>query len=219
MVLSKTKPKIREVKHLKSGKKHSPKIKQKAFKIWTRCHNFSEVRREIEQQDNVHISLPTLIRWAEAEDWEAKEAIEGNELRRLLKTSDDPVLKQLVMNDIEFIRVMKLLSSLVNDVLKRPRKYGVKIRSYKEVVDIVKFLRDEREKLLDVEGNKQVPIPGDGKPASFTYNDNRKMILRGQIMKLPADQRADMFDQIISIEQDHPELEAARRQILDAKVQ
>src|SRR5438128_768889 len=109
MVREKDDPTI--VKYIKPGRRHSKRVHIRAYKYWTKCHSMASVKKTL-REDGIHVPIPTLMRWCEREDWEAREAVQNNELRRILRTSDDPVLRKLVMDDLEYVTVLRALRGI-----------------------------------------------------------------------------------------------------------
>lgn len=200
---------------LRPGKRHPRKVRIRAYKYWLRCHDATKVKAQL-RDDGYAVSTVTINKWVQQEDWEAREALEQNELKRILRTSDDPILRQLVMDDLEYVKVLRTLRGIVMGVLKQPRRYGLRPKSIKDVIELVKFLRVEREALLGAAEAKKASEP-QARP-TIQYYDQRKIQLSGKINALPPERRAAIFDQLEQLENvEKADVVEARARILDAK--
>jgi hypothetical protein len=197
------------IQHLKPGRRHPKRIRIKAYKLWVKCHDTTKVKREL-RSEGYHVSLPTLNKWSEMEDWEAREAVEKNELKRILRQSDDPVLRQLVMDDLEYVKVLRGLRVIVFSALRKKRSLLPK--NTKELIDLLKFLRLERDTLLGNVEKKNA----DKQSSSITINnyDQRKIEFANQLKALPLNERTIILDQLnTAIQQDDEVAEEARKQL------
>jgi hypothetical protein len=203
------------VKRVAPGKRHPKRIRIRAYKYWTKCHDVRKVKAQL-RDDGYHVSTITLTKWCNQEDWEAREAVESNELKRILRQSDDPVLRQLVMDDLEYVKVLRTLRGIVMQVLKQPRRYGLKPKTIKDVIELVKFLRVEREGLL---GAAQAKADAQPQPRqNITIYDQRKIQFGSKLQALPAGKRAQILDQLEQLEDEpHGDVIEARKRILDVK--
>lgn len=163
-----------------------------AFKLW-RKHggNCTAVRRDLDQEYDVKIPTSTITRWRDKYDWEVKDALARNEIKRYLRASDDPVLRELAMDDIQMARFLGLMTRMIRDVLGNARsRKGLLPKNPRELIDIIKFIREERDRILDggmtAKANARNAVPG------VVYNDNRKVSVVNQMKGLSPARRLEV---------------------------
>jgi hypothetical protein len=203
----------RKIKH-----RHPISLKEKVFQIWLHNEgNITATARICKNRLGVEVSVPTIGRWRDQYDWEAKQAIYNNELQRMFRMSDDPVLQQLAMDDLETARVLTEIQHIMRDVMKHPKKYGLYPKNINEVVTLMKYARDERERILNKAkvntGQPQQPALPQG---NVTYYDQRKIELKGQFDQLPAEEQRQIIDGVARVKALAPKAaQRARREAFE----
>ena len=180
----------------KKGRKYSPTIRDKVFRIWLHNdQNLNHTARIATEKLKTIIHAPTILRWRDQFDWEARAAVYNNELQRMMRMSDDPVLQQLAMDDIEMARTLSAIQHIVRDVLRYPKRYGILPRNVGDLVKLLQFGRDERERIL-----KRGAAPG-GPGATpqlpgVTYYDQRKLEVKANFDQLPPEAQRQIIGQV-----------------------
>ena len=173
-----------------------PAFREKVFRIWLHneqnCHQTSRICKD---KLRTEVSVPTITRWRDKFDWEAKAAVYHNELQRMLRTSEDPVLQQLAMDDIETARVLTEIQHIMREVLRHPKKYGMFPKNVGEAVTLMKFTREERERILK-KVNQGTTAPA---PQGITYYDQRKNELKVNFDQLPPEQQRLLIGQLSQV--------------------
>jgi hypothetical protein len=170
-----------------------PAFREKVFRIWLHNEqNSSQTAKICKEKFHTEISTATVTRWRDRFDWEAKAAVYHNELQRMLRTSEDPVLQQLAMDDIETARVLTEIQHIMREVLRHPKKYGMFPKNVGEAVTLMKFTREERERIL--KKTNQTPVPN-----GITYYDQRKNELKVSFDQLPPEQQRLLMGQLSQV--------------------
>jgi len=175
---------------------HGPTYREQVFRIW--LHNDQNCTRTADiasKKLKLKVSTVTVTRWRDQYDWEAKAAVYNNELQRMLRLSDDPVLKQLAMDDLETSRVLAAIQKIMREVIRQPRKYGMMPRNINDVVKLMSYARDERERILK-KGTPQAVTPQN---PNLTYYDQRKIELRTDFDQLPPDAQRTVVGQLSQV--------------------
>jgi hypothetical protein len=176
------------------GKRYTPAVRDKVFRIW--LHNDQNLQltsRIATEKLKMKIQAPTIMRWRDQFDWEARAAVYNNELSRMMRMSDDPVLKTLAMDDVDMARVLTQIQHIVRDVLRQPKRYGVMPKNISDLVKLMQFSRDERERILKRGAAAAVPaLPGGG----INYYDQRKQELKVGFDQLPPEAQRDLIGQV-----------------------
>lgn len=190
-------------KTLREGRKkpqqahYLPAFREKVFRIWLHNEqNCSQTSKICRDRLRTEVSVPTITRWRDKFDWEAKAAVYHNELQRMLRTSEDPVLQQLAMDDIETARVLTEIQHIMREVLRHPKKYGMFPKNVGEVVTLLKYTRDERERILK-KSNAQTSAPA--QQGNVTYYDQRKNELKVSFDQLPPEQQRLLIGQLSNV--------------------
>jgi hypothetical protein len=183
----------------KQVKNHLPSFRDKVFRIWLHNEqNSSQTARIVKARLNAPVSVATITRWRDKFDWEAKAAVYNNELQRMLRTSDDPVLQQLAMDDVETARVLTEIQHIMREVLRHPKKYGMFPKNPNEAISLLKFAREERERIL-----KKGAAPGTSgatpQMPGITYYDQRKQELKVGFDSLPPEQQRLLAGQLSQV--------------------
>jgi hypothetical protein len=138
----------------------------------------------------------TITRWRDKFDWEAKAAVYHNELQRMLRTSEDPVLQQLAMDDIETAKVLTQIQHIMREVLRYPKRYGMFPKNVGEAINLMKFTREERERILKKSNGQSITTPQGG---AITYYDQRKNELKVSFDQLPPEQQRILIGQLSNV--------------------
>jgi hypothetical protein len=171
-----------------------PAFREKVFRIWLHNEqNASQTAKICKQKLRTEISVATITRWRDRFDWEAKAAVYHNELQRMLRTSEDPVLQQLAMDDIETARVLTQIQHIMREVLRYPKRYGMFPKNVNEAVTLMKFTREERERILKKTNTGAQPAGG------ITYYDQRKNELKVSFDQLPPEQQRILIGQLSQV--------------------
>jgi hypothetical protein len=183
----------------KQIKNHLPSFRDKVFRIWLHNEqNASQTAKVAKNRLNADVSTSTITRWRDKFDWEAKAAVYNNELQRMLRTSDDPVLQQLAMDDVETARVLTEIQHIMREVLRHPKKYGMFPKNVNEAVNLLKYSREERERIL-----KKGAVPGTPgatpQMPGITYYDQRKQELKVGFETLPPEQQRLLAGQLSQV--------------------
>jgi len=192
---------------------HTVSFRDRCFRIWLHNEqNCARTAKLAEEKFDVSVSTVTITRWREKYDWEAKAAVYNNEMQRMLRTSDDPVLQQLAMDDLETARVLTEIQHIMHEVLRHPKKYGMFPKNVNETVTLLKYARDERERIL-----KKGAAPGTPgatpQISGVTYYDQRKNELKVSFDQLPQEQQRLLIGQLTQVSgQTKNALSAARRE-------
>jgi hypothetical protein len=172
-----------------------PAFREKVFRIWLHNEqNSSQTAKICKQKLRTEISVATITRWRDRFDWEAKAAVYHNELQRMLRTSEDPVLQQLAMDDIETARVLTQIQHIMREVLRYPKRYGMFPKNVGEAVTLMKFTREERERIL-----KKTNSPTAIAQPGITYYDQRKNELKVSFDQLPPEQQRILIGQLSQV--------------------
>jgi hypothetical protein len=172
-----------------------PAFREKVFRIWLHNEqNSSQTAKICKQKLRTDISVATITRWRDRFDWEAKAAVYHNELQRMLRTSEDPVLQQLAMDDIETARVLTQIQHIMREVLRYPKRYGMFPKNVGEAVTLMKFTREERERIL-----KKTNSPTAIAQPGITYYDQRKNELKVSFDQLPPEQQRILIGQLSQV--------------------
>jgi hypothetical protein len=183
---------VRRLKH-----QHPQSLREKVFQIWLHNdQNASQTARVTKNRLNVEVSIPTITRWRDQFDWEGKAAVYHNELQRMFRMSDDPVLQQLAMDDIETARVLTEIQHIMREVIRHPKKYNMFPKNVGEAIALLKFSREERERILKKTPQTAPVQPNQG---AVHYYDQRKIEVRGEFEKLPPGDQRMIIDSVSSV--------------------
>lgn len=174
-----------------------PAFREKVFRIWLHNdQNASQTARICRDKLRTTVSVVTITRWREKFDWEAKAAVYHNELQRMLRTSEDPVLQQLAMDDIETAKVLSQIQHIMREVLRYPKRYGMFPKNVNEAITLMKFTREERERILKKSNGTPIVTPQGG---AITYYDQRKNELKVSFDQLPPEQQRMLIGQLSQV--------------------
>lgn len=174
-----------------------PAFREKVFRIWLHNdQNASQTARICRDKLRTTVSVVTITRWREKFDWEAKAAVYHNELQRMLRTSEDPVLQQLAMDDIETAKVLSQIQHIMREVLRYPKRYGMFPKNVNEAITLMKFTREERERILKKSNGAPIVTPQGG---AITYYDQRKNELKVSFDQLPPEQQRMLIGQLSQV--------------------
>lgn len=186
---------MRESRMRKQQTHYLPAFREKVFRIWLHNEqNANQTAKVCRDKLRTEISTATITRWRDRFDWEAKAAVYHNELQRMLRTSEDPVLQQLAMDDIETARVLTEIQHIMREVLRHPKKYGMFPKNVGEAVTLLKYTREERERIL-----KKVNNTGQPAQQGITYYDQRKSELKVSFDQLPPEQQRLLIGQLSNV--------------------
>ena len=175
---------------------YTPAFREKVFRVWLHNEqNANLTHRICKDRLRTEVSVPTITRWRDKFDWEAKAAVYHNELQRMLRTSEDPVLQQLAMDDIETARVLTQIQHIMREVLRHPKKYGMFPKNVGEAVTLMKYTREERERILRKVNQGQ----GGPQQGNVTYYDQRKNELKVSFDQLPPEQQRLLIGQLSQV--------------------
>lgn len=181
----------------KQQKHHAASFRDKVFRIWLHNEqNASQTSKIAERKLGLGVSTATVTRWRDKYDWEGRAAVYNNELQRMMRMSDDPVLQQLAMDDLETARVLAEIQHIMRDVLRNPKRYGMYPKNINEVVTLLKYARDERERIAKrgaPQGGITPQQPG------INYYDQRKQELKVGFDQLPPDQQRMIVGQLSTV--------------------
>ncbi len=117
--------------------------RKRAFKLWRRNDgNFTAVSKYEGMP-----SVPTIIKWAEEEDWEGKLEKAKELVKEAFKDSDDPTLRKIVKDDAFLLLIVGSLRDLALRSMKR-RRNKVMPRTTTELVTLLRFIGDIEEKVI-----------------------------------------------------------------------
>jgi len=188
---------MREGRQKRQQTHYLPAFRERVFRIWLHneqnCHQTAKVCKD---KLRTEVSVPTITRWRDKFDWEAKAAVYNNELQRMLRTSEDPVLQQLAMDDIETARVLTEIQHIMREVLRHPKKYGMFPKNVGEAVTLMKFTREERERILRKVNQATPAVP---QQQGITYYDQRKNELKVNFDQLPPEQQRVLIGQLSQV--------------------
>lgn len=188
---------IRNGRKASAQKQFSPTFREQVFRIWLHNdQNATQTSRICKDKLKTDVSVPTITRWRERWDWEAKAAVYHNELQRMLRTSEDPVLQQLAMDDIETAKVLSQIQHIMREVLRYPKRYGMFPKNVGEAISLMKFTREERERILKKTNGQPITTPGGG---NVTYYDQRKSELKVSFDQLPPEQQRILVGQLSQV--------------------
>lgn len=178
---------------------HEPAYRDKVFRIWLHNEqNCTQASKIAERKLGIQVSVPTITRWRDKYDWEMRAAVYNNELQRMMRMSDDPVLQQLAMDDLETARVLAEIQHIMRDVLRNPKKYGMYPKNINEVVTLLKYARDERERIGKKGAAPGAPGATPQQPG-ITYYDQRKLELKTNFEQLPPDAQRTIVGQFSQV--------------------
>jgi len=174
-----------------------PAFREKVFRIWLHNEqNASQTAKICKEKLRTEVSVGTITRWRDKFDWEAKAAVYHNELQRMLRTSEDPVLQQLAMDDIETAKVLTQIQHIMREVLRYPKRYGMFPKNVGEAINLMKFTREERERILKKSNGQSITTPQGG---AITYYDQRKNELKVSFDQLPPEQQRILIGQLSNV--------------------
>jgi len=174
-----------------------PAFREKVFRIWLHNEqNASQTAKICKDKLRTEVSVGTITRWRDKFDWEAKAAVYHNELQRMLRTSEDPVLQQLAMDDIETAKVLTQIQHIMREVLRYPKRYGMFPKNVGEAINLMKFTREERERILKKSNGQSITTPQGG---AITYYDQRKNELKVSFDQLPPEQQRILIGQLSNV--------------------
>jgi len=186
---------LREGRRRAQQTHYLPAFREKVFRIWLHNEqNANQTAKICRDKLRTEVSTATITRWRDKFDWEAKAAVYHNELQRMLRTSEDPVLQQLAMDDIETARVLTEIQHIMREVLRHPKKYGLFPKNVGEAVTLLRYTREERERIL-----KKVNNTGQPAQQGITYYDQRKNELKVSFDQLPPEQQRLLIGQLSQV--------------------
>jgi hypothetical protein len=175
---------------------HPKRVRNLAFKIWRReGKNLTKTSRILADEHRVKVEPATIMKWRDKELWEAKSHLIENQVRRLMRSSDDPVLQEMALDDSMFMRFLGIMSRLIEETIGRAasRKRFLPKNSA-ELMKMMEFIAAHQERIL---GKQQRESSDPNKSSgNITINDNRKIILAGKLAALPAGQRQQVISEI-----------------------
>lgn len=123
--------------------KYPKSVRRHAFQLW-KDHdgNFSAVARYEGMP-----SVPTLIKWAEREDWEGRLDKIKDLVKETLLQSDDPKIREIVKQDAFMLIIAAALEDFVLDTIKKRRR-KVMPRNTHDLIEMMKFTNELKEKKL-----------------------------------------------------------------------
>ncbi len=175
---------------------HPKRTRNLAFKIWRReGKNLTKTSRVLADEYRIKVEPPTIMKWRDKELWEAKSHLIENQVRRLMRSSDDPVLQEMALDDSMFMRFLGIMSRLIEETIGRAasRKRFLPKNSA-ELMKMMEFIAQHQERIL----GKQQRDAGDRSKSGgdITYNDNRRIVLAGKLSALPVGQRRQIIGEM-----------------------
>lgn len=169
-------------------RKHTKRTKNLAFKIWRReGKNLTKTSRILRDEHSIKVEPPTLMKWRDADLWEAKSALIENQVQKLMRSSDDPVLQEMAMDDSMFLRFLGVMARLVEESIgRRAASRRFLPRNTGELMKMMEFIGSHQERILT---RRMAEAQNPDAPRAVTFNDNRKIILKGQLAALPKNER------------------------------
>jgi hypothetical protein len=175
-------------------KKFLPKHRNLAFKLWRQnSRNLKKTAEQLREEYGIEIQITTIMRWRDKFDWEAKYLLVENQVKKLLRSSDDPILREMAMDDSLVMRFLGILTKLIEDSLGPHRmRRNFMPRNTRELMQMISFITEQQARILGAEAERRDREPA----ASLTFNDNRKIIMRDRLAAIPINQRRMVMDQI-----------------------
>lgn len=155
----------------------------------------TKVCRVLRQEHNIKVEPSTVMKWRDGELWEAKSHLIENQVRRLMRASDDPVLQEMALDDSMFMRFLGIMSRLIEESIgRRNASKRFLPKNPAELMKMMEFIASHQERIL----GKQQRDAGDRDKSggNITINDNRRVILQGRLAALPASQRRQVISEI-----------------------
>jgi len=178
------------------SKVHSKRTRNLAFKIWRReGKNLTKTSRVLDAEYRIKVEPPTIMKWRDKELWEAKSHLIENQVRRLMRSSDDPVLQEMALDDSMFMRFLGIMTRLIEDVIgKAQARKRFLPKNSAELMKMMEFVASHQERIL----GKQQREAGDRDKngGNITINDNRRIVLQGKLQALPTGQRQKVISEI-----------------------
>lgn len=130
---------VEEKLQMRQTTKYPKSVRKQAFRLW-KDHdgNFSAVARYEGMP-----SVPTLIKWAEREDWEGRLDKIKDLVKESLLQSDDPNIKKIVKEDAFMLIIAAALEDFALETIKRRRR-KVMPRNTHDMIEMLKFSRELR---------------------------------------------------------------------------
>jgi hypothetical protein len=189
------------------------RIRNRAFILWCENkRNMSKVRDILLEQYTVHVTVSTILRWRDTDDWEAKLLLKENQFKRLLRSSDDPILREMAMDDAVVMKFLGIMTRLITEQLhRRSTRQLFQPRNAKELMQMMSFIIDNQQRILGVQQEKEAIGP-----RTTNINiDNRKLVLRERLGAVPVAHRRMIIDQMRGATMTQKELAPVREEVWD----
>lgn len=168
------------------------RMKNRAFRLWRENgRNLKKTRDQVFEEYGIKVEVSTIMRWRDQYDWEAKYLLVENQVKKLLRSSSDPIIREMALDDAMTMRFLGILVKLVEDSLG-PRRHRQQFmpRNSAELMKMIEFVTREQARILGAEEQRKEA----GVPSHVTFNDNRKIVLRDKLAMLPPAQKRIALD-------------------------
>jgi hypothetical protein len=150
----------------------------------------TKTSRILAEEHHIKVEPPTIMKWRDQDLWEAKSHLIENQVRRLMRSSDDPVLQEMALDDSMFMRFLGIMTRLIEETLgKAAARKRFLPKNPAELMRMMEFIGQHQDRIM----GKQQQQPERG---NITINDNRRLVLQGQLSQLPAGQRQQVISTI-----------------------
>jgi len=169
----------------------------------------SKVCNIMNTEYGINAPVPTIRRWREVDDWEAKLLLKENQFRRLLRQSDDPILREMAMDDAVVMKFLGIMTRLLTEQLnRRSTRELFRPRNARELMTMMTFIMENQARILGAERDREVAAS-----TKTTINiDNRKLVLRDALGAVPLAQRRTIIDQMRGATMSQKELAPIREE-------
>jgi hypothetical protein len=144
---------------------------------------------QLQEEYGIKIQTSTVMRWRDKYDWEAKYLLVENQVKKLLRSSSDPIIREMALDDAMTMRFLGILVKLIEDSLG-PRRARAQFlpRNAAELMKMIEFVTATQARILGAEQERKE------NPTHVTFNDNRKVVLRDKLAALPPAQKRMVID-------------------------
>jgi len=150
------------------------------------------------------------MRWRDTENWEAKLLLIENQFKRLLRQSDDPILREMAMDDAQIMKMLGILAKLVTEqLMRRGSRELFRPKNARELMQLIQFISDNQSRIMGAQQEKEAGA----RSGPTVYVDNRRLVLRERLGVLPIPQRRMVIDQMRGATMDQQELGSIREEV------
>jgi hypothetical protein len=145
------------------------------------------------------------------DDWEAKLLLKENQFKRLLRASDDPILREMALDDVEIMKMLGILTRLLREQLNRRTTRDLfRPRNSREFMQMLTFIMENQSRILGAERERtEAQSP---RTTNITI-DNRRLVLRDRLGAVPKEHRRMIIDQMRGATASQLELAPVREQV------